>query len=214
MSQFLYAQNEAYEVNAQVEDPQYTKVDNAILKVQIESDRKHGGFRSALESREIMYTMTNSIRLSRLSGRSILYEFLRNKDDVEDSVLWSKAIAKNKYATDEERLELPRAVLEAAVKKGLYRKSDKMLNCNLRKVGSWEARDSILKLSFYSSIKSDRKILQASASTVEDANKEIDKLLSHVSFVAAELGRKEVSGILFAYTTTELQFCEVVVKSN
>lgn len=203
-----YANPDIAQIDAQIVNDEYTLVDEAILKVQIEADKKQNAYRSAVVSREDMYTITNSVRLSRRPGMSVLYEFLRNKDNIEESVQWSQAIAKNKYAVGAERLELPRAVLEAAHKKNLFRKTEKILDCQNKQVISHGMKTTMLRVSFYPSIRPN-KLLEARTSSIEDANKEIDKIFSHISFLASELNLKQVSGILYVSNHTELQFCEV-----
>lgn len=191
----------------QIQDPEYTEVDNAILRVAVVEDKKQDNFRSAIESREAMYTLTTSVPLFRRPP-GVLYQLLRNKDDVQDSVSWARAILKNKYAKGEERLKLARAVYEAAIKKNIFKKSDSLLDCKSRTVVSQGERSNSFVVSFYPSIKPD-KPLWARASSVEAANSEIAKFFEYNSIRGTELGEKHVSGILFVWNQTELQACEI-----
>ena len=187
------------------------KVDAAILDIQINSDKAHNVYVSDTVSKETMYSLTFSVQISRRPGMSLLLEFLRNKDDVDDSVKWSKAIAKNKFAIGEEKLELVRSVLEAAVKRGIFEKTDDLLDCKTGKVISKSLEQDTVNFTFYPSFKTHGMLLRDTATTQQIADEKIAKFYSFVKEQAKSNIQGNLTGVLFAYSKIgkKVQSCNI-----
>jgi hypothetical protein len=199
--------------SARIKRPETVAHDAAVVKIQIDADEAHSAFISEPVSRESMYTLTGSVQIFRMPGRSILFELLTTWDNVPSAEKWSKAIAENKYAVGKKRLELPRMVIQAAIEKGWFKANTSLLACEKGNAKVMSVDGETLQIGFYPELKVNGQLFRAGASTVAEGNALLEKYVGIVVQKVKEANLPNVSGIVFAFTKNgkALQSCEISI---
>jgi hypothetical protein len=96
----------------------FVPVDDAVLDVQIQADKEHNAFVSREATMRSLDRALYNVPLIDRPGLPILYKYVKYNSNKEEAVNWSKAIAKHRYAKDEnEQMELVYALLKSVGEK-------------------------------------------------------------------------------------------------
>jgi len=178
-----------------------------VLEIQIQADKDHGIFVSLDESEENFRKAREEFGLARNSGLQILDYYLQdgNEDEYKEAIEWSTALAKYRFAeNDHEKLELIKDLIDSAIAKGDFERSDKIIDCETKQIEFDNlAENERVMISFHASVRSDID-LWGNASTTQEGRVRVNSIFSGLEKMGQK-HKKEVLGVLYAWSLDDHQ---------
>jgi hypothetical protein len=195
-------------------NPNRKEVDAATLEIQIEADKHNGVFVSEAVTDRTLELVTYEIQFVHSAGLSFLYKYLRNGRDIPAAVKWSHAIAKHRFAIDDDddKLELFYALEAATIKDGYFEKTESLLDCKTSKLIVQDP-ESDFKIGFYPRVNINTTSFWKLVHSLEAGNKDIESFFATARQRAKDKKYEIVQGVLFAYTREgrKIQSCKITV---